>query len=181
MSLLERWWFRPVSWVLVIVFMMTFVVACSDADPDDDNERQQQIQERVRNQRPIPDVSYSQTYDTIVKWMDRWNVADKISYVYILADTGQMIGYYTSQGRPVNICTFLTKPYTWDKATSGSSWHTVPAPALDGVYYGGGGCDSWYFFTADTDAFVEIGGGMKFFVTDQPLALEVEELRVAGD
>lgn len=159
--------------------MMLGLVACGEpGQSEDDNVRQEQIQERVRTQRPIPDVSYSQTYDTIVKWMERWSVPDKISYVYLMADTGQMIGYYTAQGRPVNICTFLTRPYTWDRKNSNYDYHQVPAPALDGVYYGGGGCDSWYFFTADTDAFVEVGGGMKFFVTDQPLAVEVEELRV---
>lgn len=158
---------------VVITLLLLVLVGCSEENPD--AGRQDNVLEQVRNQRPIPEVQYSQTYDTIVKWMERWNVQNKVSYVYLMADNGQMIGYYVAQGRPVSTCTFLTSPV---KTVGSNSRTVVPAPALDGVYYGNCGESSHYFFTADTDAFIEIGGGMKFFVTDQPLAINVEELKV---
>ena len=162
--------------VMLILVLVFILAGCGDSPTKEDNEIQDEAQERVRRQRPIPEVNYSQTYETIVKWMDRWNVPDKVSYVYILADNGQMIGYYVAQGRPVSNCTFLTNPVKTYGDGSGTA--VLPAPALDGVYYGNCGNASTYFFTADTDAFIEISGNLKFFVTDQPLAIDVEELKV---
>lgn len=163
--------------LIPLVLILLLATACGTTATKGDNDRQKETMERVRHQRPIPEVSYSQTYDTIIKWMERWNVQDKVSYVYLMADNGQLIGYYVAQGRPVSTCTFLTAPVEIvGRHDSGKL--AIPAPALDGVYYGDCGESSYYFFTADTDAFVEIGGGIKFFVTDQPLSVEVEQLRI---
>lgn len=140
-----------------------------------DRDRQEQIVDRARSQNPIPDLQHSQTYDSVVKWLRRWDSPDKVSYVYILADNGQIIGYYVAQGRPVSTCTFLTNPQT-EYGSSGRV--ALPAPALDGTYYGNCGESSVFFFTAETDAFIEVGG-LNYFVTDQPLGIEAQEFTVA--
>lgn len=167
---------RKLQLVIGVLVALLVLAACGEDPAKTDNEIQRDVQERVRTQGPIHEPNYSRTYDAINAWLERWDSPDKISYVYLLGDTGNVIGYYTAQGRPVNICTFLTAPY--EIVPREGTDLVVPAPALDGVYYGNDSCDSWYFFTADTDAYIEIGGGMRFFVTDQPLAVEAEEITV---
>lgn len=101
-------------------------------------------------------------------------------YVYILGDNGNIIGYYVATTDPINACDFLAS--TEDVETQYEGTIVLTAPSLDGIYYGGAGassgCDEWIFFDASTNAMIKIRG-VKFFVADEPLALEADPILVA--
>lgn len=95
-------------------------------------------------------------------------------YVYIQTDSGTYSAYYVAKNKPQNACNFLSDTKT--------SYNGIlrDAPSLDGIYYGGtgasGACDAWFWFDASTNALVETR--FKTTVSDQPLAIDVPEIRV---
>lgn len=138
---------------------------------------QENVMGRAISQVPVPEVNNFLTRKTVAKWMRRMDVPSKEFYVYVVADNGQVMRYYVASSRPVNICTFLT-PTEREIDVMGSPNPLGQAPALDGVYYGSGGaCDSWYFFDAETDAYVELVG-VNLFFSDQPLVFETDPIKV---
>ena len=95
-------------------------------------------------------------------------------YVYIQTDSGSYSSYYVARSKPQNACNFLSETKTIRNTV------VVDAPSLDGIYYGGtgasGACDAWFWFDASTGALVE--SRFKFTISNQPLAIEVPEIRV---
>ena len=124
---------------------------------------------------PIPVVEHFQTRESVAKWITRQDTPDRIYYVYVFADTGNCMGYYVAQNRPVSICCAITAPDVIDG--SGSNKAVVKAPAIDGVYYNGGDDDQYYFFDAATDAMIELTG-VKFITSDQPLMITADPIQV---
>lgn len=119
----------------------------------------------------------------LVEFTERQDLMGHTWYVYILADTGNVIGYYVAKARPVNSCTSLSSTEDVDYDSDGGNV-LLTAPSLDGVYYSGSGasarCDAWFFFDAATDALIEIRG-VDFYTTDQPLRLEAEPILVVSE
>jgi len=114
----------------------------------------------------------------IAKLMERQDTPDKIWYVYIHAEgTGSILGYYTSSTPVVPYCTAMTPTQKLiEMHPNDTDEHVVDAPNLDGVY-GGGDCNTQYFFDAATDALVMTQ--MPVTILDQPLAgVEVPQLVV---
>lgn len=152
--------------------------------PDDTQRQGARVQEdlmgRAMSKVAVPETQNFLTRESVAKWMRRQDTPDRPHYVYIFADTGQVIGYYVAQSRPVSTCTFMTPPMR-EYSVAGSGPNPLgPAPALDGVYYGSGGaCDQWFFFDAATDAMVEVSG-FKIFTSDAPLAINADPIRVEG-
>jgi len=168
------------SFLVLGVFVLTaaMLAGCKDSGTTAEGEREQErTMERAREAVPTPMPTNFQTRETVAKWMRRMDQPNKEFYIYILSDVGTYIGYYIAERRPVNICTFLTPPKR-EYGVRGSGPNPLgPAPALDGVYYGSNGCTAWYFFDAATDAYIELGG-VKYYMSDQPLALDVEQIKV---
>lgn len=138
-------------------------------------------EENMRNaikSLPVPQVRNFTTRKTIVRWVEEANKPDQTHYVYILLPGVGHVGYYVADSAPVNICTSLTPPMREYSVSGQGSNPLGPAPALDGVYYGGAGCDKWYFFDVTTGAKLEVGGQLAFFVSSLPLALDVPRLQV---
>lgn len=116
--------------------------------------------------------------EAIRKLMERQDTPDKIWYVYIHAEgTGSILGYYTSSTPVVPYCTAMTPT---QRVHDDYDWGTaLAAPNLDGVY-GGGDCDTQYFFDAATDALVMTQ--MPVTILDQPLAgVKAPQLIVKGE
>ena len=91
---------------------------------------------------------------------------------------GEPLFYILSDFKPMNICVSLTSP---DRVVGGTnSKVTMSAPALDGVYYGGAGCDAWYMFDATTGGMIELAGSTFTLVSSRvPLYLETDIRRLS--
>lgn len=161
---------------------MIFVVAgCKDTVTADDknNQARDRLMERATAKVPVPEVNNFLVRQYIAEWMRRMDDPSKVFYIYLFADTGNAIGYYVGT-RPVSLCSLMTPP---EKKWKGD-WNRYgsealgPAPTLSGVYgSGGGGCDTYYFFDAETDALIHFSG-FNYFTADEPLGLDAEPIRV---
>lgn len=144
--------------------------ACSPEYAAEERRVQEGIHNRLVEAVPAPEVNGAAAREAIVRHLQRWQSGDVVSYVTLFSDVGTPIGYYTASGKIASTCQMLTAP---DRLSSGV---LRKAPALDGTYYTASDCGI-FFFTAESDAYVEWNG--VYLVTDQPLAIDVQPLEVA--
>lgn len=172
---------------IIVAMMAVLAIACDEEIGKEQREESARTriesQERAEAVVPVRESTNYPARRALEEFSWRVDQIDRIWYVYILGDNGNIIGYYAAQTRPVNSCTFLSSTEIVQDTGEGSGI-VLTAPSLDGIYYGGAGasagCDAWFFFDAATDAMVEIRG-VKFFTADQPLLLEADPIRIAGD
>lgn len=158
---------------------LTTLLMASSCESDTTKQgvaEQETNMERAMTQTRVPQLDNFQTRRTVAKWLKRMDVVNKEFYIYVIAPMGQYMGYFVAEARHVNICTSMTPPVRRYGSLGDSP--LGPAPGLDGVYYGGSGCDAWYFFDAATDAYIETKG-LAHFITDQPLDIRVDQIKVA--
>lgn len=161
--------------VLVIAILMLALTACSN-EPDHkeaDRDTQEQVHSKLQDAVPVPEIDGAAAREAVAKHLERWQDSSVVSYVTVLAQAGQPIGYYVAQGKVASTCQMLTSPDTRVPSTNGNV--VMSAPALDGTYYTGGECGV-FFFTADTDAYVELGPRIGYIASDQPLPFDIPEL-----
>ena len=97
-----------------------------------------------------------------------------------MSDVGTITHYFVAEYRPVSTATFLT-PTKRVGYSSSYGVATLPAPALDGTYYGSGGAsDQYFFFDAETDAFIELKG-LNYIVSDQPFEVDAPQLTLKSE
>jgi len=164
--------------ILVAVMPIFVFTSCDETfSTQRDGERvQEDVMQRALRAHPVPQVNNFLTRQAVVKWMDRMDTPDKLFYIYILADNGAMVGYFVAQYRPVSTATFLTPTKRIKRHSYGNL--AIQSPSLDGTYYGEGGAASqFFFFDAETDAFIELQG-LNYILMDQPLAINVPRLKV---
>lgn len=163
--------------LLAVLFVST---ACTSGGKQGSGQKkesatQQSNYDRLQSEEPALTMAVSQTRLNINRWISTWGKdPNKLAYVYLQNDSGKMTGYYVLKGLPVSYCTSLTPNYKiiWDGGSDGGGNFTVPAPSIDGVYYSGGECNTYYGFTADTGAYIEYtaGLGINVLIYDQPLS-----------
>lgn len=171
----------------VSAFLLLGASSCGNEDSAqaDESSRQQDNYEKLTANQPAGEAAYSPTRETINYWLDTWGTEPgKLSYVYLLASNGQMVGYFIFEGLPVSYCASMTPTYRWeDRPDDGSdAKERVPAPAMDGVYYSGGQCQVYYGKDAVSGSYMEysIGNGISALVYEEPLPRQdVEPLGVA--
>lgn len=171
---------KRIAAIALAVVVSIGLVGCNEATSDSRKEGQkvqESIMKRAQGTVPTYVPSHFLTRKAVDKWMKRMDTPSKTFYIYLVADNGQKLGYYVGQTRPISSCTLLTPPDRKEYGKySDQGMISVSAPSLDGVY-GKGGCDSYFFFDAATDAYVEIKG-LNFFVSDQPLSIDVDPIKV---
>jgi hypothetical protein len=130
----------------------------------------QKAYNKMVDQDPAHQMVYSPTRKTINFWIDTWNKPGQLAYVYLMNNTGTLIGYFVFKGPPVSMCTALTPTYKIYKSSNGNV--LTPAPAADGVYYSGGECNTYYGQDAQTGAYVEfsVGQALAMLLYSQPLS-----------
>ena len=128
----------------------------------------QQTYNKLVAQQPAATMNYSPTRATINEWIKTWDKPNKLAYVYLQASNGQLVGYYVFKGLPVSYCAALTPTESVDKVNN----LLVKNPSVDGVYYSGGECNTYYGFDATNGAYIEYtaGEGISALVYDRPLA-----------
>jgi len=163
--------------------MAVGIAACdtgsNPSSQQSESARQQKSYVNLVEADPAHVMTYSPTRKTINKWIDTWNKPGQLAFVYML-DNGNKVGYYVFQGPPVSYCASMTPTYKFINPPGDGEaiLYQVPAPSLDGVYYSGGQCISYYGIDAATGNYLEfsIGGTQNYILTTQPLDLNVKPL-----
>jgi len=175
--------------LLLMLFLVVFsvlLVGCQQPRKKTTQEKGQQEQEstmsRARAAYPTPQVDEFLTRKNVVKWMERMDQPGKIFYIYVMSDTGSITHYFVAEYRPVSVSTYLTPTKKIKRYSSsyGAYGFTYPAPALDGTYYGeGGASDQYFFFDAETDAYIELKG-LNYIVSDQPFEVKAPQIKISN-
>lgn len=170
---------RTAAALSVLAVTAVGLAACDDNSGEGAAQKNEQVTQQSNYNRlvaadPAHTMAHSPTRDTINGWIDTWSKPGKLAYVYLQNAAGDITGYYVFKGLPVSYCTSLTPNYkiivpevTGDNTVP----LAVPAPAIDGVYYSGGECNTYYGFDATTGAYIEYtaGLGINVLLYDQPL------------
>lgn len=163
---------------LTIILAILIAATSSECDTNqkvyqDNIDTRQQIFLQAQALYPIPIPSDFPLRKDLVEFTLR-EAKPGPWYVYIQTDAGTYSAYYVAKNKPQNACNFLSETKTY----AGNL--VVDAPSLDGIYYGGtgasGACDAWFWFDAGTNALVETR--FKTTISDQPLAIDVPEIKV---
>lgn len=147
------------------------------------NTQKKEAQLTEENQRrllqavPVPKLETSQERVNLVKRLERFNNADKVSYIY-LVNYGKVMAFYTIKGKVSSVNSMLTTTEQIVNKDGGQcSWsgsssydcYVVASPDIDGSYGSNG--DAIFFFTTE-DAYVEWQGD--YMLADQPLKLTTQ-------
>lgn len=167
---------RTLIAVLTLIGLL-FVTGCEgdiDGAAADERIARDQAFERLQSGQPGIGMSWSPTRENINFWATTWEKPGKLSYVYLMASNGQLVGYYIFEGLPISYCASLYPTYDFvDSPDDGdSAWDfQVPAPSLDGVYYSGGQCTQYFGKDATTGSYLEFSAGqsINFLVYEEPL------------
>ncbi len=119
---------------------------------------------------PSPKLTDTQERRNLVKRLERFNVANKISYIYLVS-YGKVMAFYTVKGKVSSVNSMLTCTQQIVDDGQGhyegrGNTHVVNSPDLDGSYGSNG--DAIFFFTTE-DVYVEWPG--EYLLSDQPLKL----------
>lgn len=158
---------------ILLVFGLTGCIEASTSDKQE--QKRTSLMDKANASVPIPDVNNFIARQSVREYMQRMDDPSKTFYIYVMGDNGNTIGYYVAKSQPMNICSFMSPT---DKVEDRHGTDVVrDAPALDGVYYGSGGCNVDYWFDAETDALIQLNG-MNYVISDQPLNIDADPISV---
>lgn len=169
---------RLVALLLALLFVATACTEGEQTSADQAREARNRGVDGIRERQPVSAMDYSPTLETINGWAETWGQEGKVAYVYMQRGDGSYAGYYVMRGLPVSYCASGSPTYdlvdTPDDGVNDKN-QQVPAPGLDGAYYGGSGnCNRYYGFDAVSGAYIEYTDGMVLtaVLSDQPLPLD---------
>lgn len=171
--------------LLVLCFIFAFV-GCTEYTPPAPSSHEvgqkateEAVKELVEND-VLPQVTKSLERENIKKRIDFINQPDKIGYLYLVSDSGQLIKEVQVLGKVSSLNSYLTPMEEVKKVDAdlgeyyGDYVITVQAPDLDGTY--GENSDGIFWFTPD--GIYQEWSGMYFYssermtFTTQPLLVE---------
>jgi hypothetical protein len=169
---------RVLKLIAALAAVLLVAAGCGGSSDGDGQKNESKVQQdnynRLVAKTPAKTMEVSPTRDTVNFWIETWGKnPNKLSYVYLIAANGQAIGYYVFKGLPVNYCVSLTPNYKLLDVAGDSMGPNlmVPAPSIDGVYYSGGGCQTFYGRDASTNSYLEytVGSGINVLLYERPL------------
>ncbi len=167
--------------IIGLIATLSILVGCDSRDTlqEKGEKEQTEIMERARAAHPTPQIDHFLTREAVVEWMETMDKPGKIFYIYVMSDTGSITHYFVAEYRPVSVNTYLTPP---ERVHENYDWGAMkPAPSLDGTYYGNGGAsDQYFFFDAETGAYIELKG-LNYIVSDQPIDVDAPKLVVGEE
>jgi hypothetical protein len=165
---------KKIAWLLgfLLVFsVLVFAEGSSDkrkTSTQVNNEKNEQVALLAQTAVDVPVVEFFLERKTVAKWFQTWDNDKVISYVYVFI-SGNPIGYYIVNGKPVSTRSYLTpeEKYYINGAT-------LQTPSLDGTY----GQDNvgWHFFDSSGVAVAIEGNTASIIYTNAPLPLKVPNL-----
>lgn len=148
----------------------------------EDMEKLEATQARLQDAVPVPEIQNSTTRRAISERAKVFDAENKVTYIYLVS-FGKVMAFYPVKGQVVSLRSYLTPVENLvnyrgvncrtaarnnnNEPSCGTSANVVSAPDIDGTY--GENVDGIFFFTADTNAYVEWKGD--YMVSDQPLKL----------
>lgn len=172
---------KVVVMAAAVLGLSTAVAGCKAEQSTSAQQEQQRehISAKANNAVPVPDINNFVAREAVAEYMKRMDQPNKLFYIYVLADTGNIIGYFVSKGPPVNICNNMTPPDKVEDRGSHDGDVVRVAPSLNGLYNAGSGvCNQDYFFDANSGGLISLKD-LKAFISDQPLNLDVEPITVS--
>lgn len=164
------------------VFLVLALGACSDDEKDkapeksESESRDGSYKSQVANQ-PAVKMGYSPTRNVNNFWVETWDEPGKLAFVYLQSGDGSMLGYYVLEGPPVSKCTGLTPPVRVEEPKGdGDGLVVLPNPSVDGVFYSGGECNTYYGKDATTGSYIEYtaGFGINVLLFDEPMPRQTD-------
>ena len=162
--------------IIAAALLLAAFVACNEPD-DSAQSRAAQDESSLRAFSAVPPYIPNQyTAREDINWYLQETEGRHTWYIYALSMTGEPLFYVVSDMKPRNICVSITAP---DRVDSRGTNVVRSAPALDGVYYGGAGCNAYYMRDAATGGFIELAGDTFTLVSSKtPLFLETDIRRL---
>jgi hypothetical protein len=158
--------------VIPFVALALFAAGCTDSSklPQNDPQAKANYEAQVGND-PMPPLQDSLERANIIEHLNRNNQADRIRYIYLLADTGGIYAYFVIKGKVSSTASQLNPTDDWAKRCDSCGWELVQGSGDDGTF--GGDEGGIYFFT---DAGVEVQWNGRWLLTDQPLKIQTPTL-----
>lgn len=135
----------------------------------------EQQQTRLLAAHPQPKLTYSLERVNLTERLNRFNDPNKVSYIYLLSDTGQIYTFLPIKGKVSSVNSKLSTgeqivPYESGRSAGGQ---IVESPQEDGSYGTNG--DAIFFFTTE-NVYGEWNG--RYLLFDQPLQLTSQPLLI---
>lgn len=177
---------KYISLALIALGVIFLLVACGSEPYANQGQSQRQEasntegnQLRLLASNPNPQLSYSLERENLSRQLELWNDPNKVSYVTLLSDYGQIIATFVIEGKVSSLNSMLTTPDQivddpfGDMSAGGQ---VVASPDLDGSY--GENMDGAFFFTTD-GTYVAWNG--KILITDRPMSITIEPVMIYNE
>lgn len=156
-----------------VVVALAFLAGCTGSGeiPQNDPKAAANYEQQKAND-PLPELNDSLERANIIEHLKRNNVADRVRYIYLLADTGGIYAYFVIKGKVTSTASQLTPTDSIvDPCSTSYCPQIVQGPTDDGSF--GGDEGGIYFFT---DAGIEVQWNGRWLLTDQPLKIQTPTL-----
>ena len=133
-------------------------------------------QRRLNKAQPPVQIDWSLERDNLNKRIERWNDPNKVSYIYLLGDNGNIISYFPIKGKVSSVNSMLSTNLQIVEDPDGSydaGSLLVESPNFDGSYGTNG--DAIFFFTTD-GTYMEWAG--QYLLSDNPIKLMQQPVMV---
>lgn len=130
-------------------------------------------QSRLLKAHGQPILDYSLERVNLIERLERFNDPNKVSYIYLLSDTGQIYAFLPIKGKVSSVNSKLSTGEQIVDDPFAYGGQVVESPQEDGSYGTNG--DAIFFFTTE-NVYAEWNG--KYLLVDQPLQLTEQPLLI---
>lgn len=156
-----------------IIFVAAILTALGGCEPSNSTSRQnaqsvENNQQRLQAVQPAPQLQVSLERANLIEQLERINQQNMSGYIYLVSQ-GSVMASYPVRGKVTSLNAYLM---AGEKVGGGGTpgYYSVEQPDYDGAY--GKNAEGVFFFTADTNAYVEWAG--EYLFSDQPLSLNTQ-------
>jgi hypothetical protein len=157
---------------------LVILAGCEPASPSTTTTNAKAVENnqiRLQTAQPAPRIDVSIERRNLIERLKRLNTENMNGYIYLLS-MGRVVAQYPTNGKPTSLNAYLMAgeaPQNDQNASlDNRASIMVEQPDYDGAY--GQNTDGIFFFTADSNAYVEWHGDYIF--SDQPLSLNGQPL-----
>jgi hypothetical protein len=174
---ISRFWKVVAAALILGIIITTMVVSEGNREVNTNSNKEKAVENERRssNQVPVPSVQYFPERQTIARWSKEFDAPNITCYLY-LVQSGQILGYYITNGKPASTQSYLTPEYGYEDGYDlgeGYGVAQIQLPDVDGTY--GNNSPGIRFFTASGIAVEWAGYGATYIFSTAKLPLNVPE------